>query len=232
MLPHNVSCDISAEVGECHNAAVLIHAEDMPNGSCGALVWRGCNVSTNITCGAIGGERNARDCFNEITADRGHSSSPDRVRHPDGRKVEVWRAPRAQLEQLATRGEVQLQLVEEELNQVMQDVERAEKYFGYCGLGTESQGKDYARLFTTVAEILSAVRSAWDEVHREARFAQYLPGASLCGAKSGLLGAPGSAASEVLNSARDRRRQQPTLTPRTLGRRSSWTAGESFALRS
>jgi len=84
------------------------------------------------------------------------------------------RGPRQRVRLLATQGSCLLHLVNEDLDHLMQTIAKCEQYFGATD-GAKGGG-DGAVLFSTVSDFITAFSRVWDEVHRDDRYAQTLPG--------------------------------------------------------
>jgi len=87
---------------------------------------------------------------------------------------EERRLARDQLEALVARGTLLLEIFGAELASVAQKIDQSEKFFGGVGQEANRQSKDGPRIFAIITDILSSFRVAWEEVHRDERWANHL----------------------------------------------------------
>jgi len=83
------------------------------------------------------------------------------------------RCARTQLHALVARGRIILRRTGDALDAMSTTITRCERYFG--GLSSERKDGGGVPLLCAAAEVLAAFQQAWEEVHRDDRWARFLP---------------------------------------------------------
>lgn len=149
----------SASEKKCCNATErFLCQQKTSNGTCGipAPVWSelSCNGPAPISAGPL---RNGTD--NEGAGALASPSSSSS-------------GPRAQLHALVARGRILLKRTTEDVAEMSKAIGRCERFFG--GL-TSDQKDGGVPLLCAANEVLSAFQQAWEEVHKDDRWARLLP---------------------------------------------------------
>jgi len=140
------------------------------NGTCGYATptWKfpGCeNAAAKV---AEGHMRNVTRPHLQGALEGPDSSSSSSASSPRRR-----RNARSQLHGLIARGRILLQRAAVELDGMSATIARCERYFG--GLSAERKDGGGIPLLCAAVEVLAAFQQAWEEVHRDDRWARFLP---------------------------------------------------------
>lgn len=151
----------TSDIEKCCNATERFLCQKTSNGTCGipAPVWSevGCNGTALLSEGPL---RNGTYIDREGERD---SSSPS-----SGSSG----GPRAQLHALVARGRILLKRTTQDVAEMSKAINSCERFFG--GLSTDAKDGGVP-LLSAAAEVLNAFQQAWEEVHRDDRWARFLP---------------------------------------------------------
>jgi len=152
----------ASDIEKCCNATERFLCQKTSNGTCGipAPVWSevGCNGTAPLSEGPL---RNGTCIDREGERD---SSSPSSAGSSGG--------PRAQLHALVARGRILLKRNTQDVAEMSKAINNCERFFG--GLSTDAKDGGVP-LLSAAAEVLNAFQQAWEEVHRDDRWARFLP---------------------------------------------------------
>lgn len=156
-----------ADMEKCCNATerfLCQKTSKSSNGTCGipAPVWSevGCNGTAPLSEGPL---------YNGTCIDRegGASGAEDSSSPSSGSG-----GPRAQLHALVARGRILLKGTTQDVAEMSKAINSCERFFG----GLSADAKDGGvPLLSAAAEVLHAFQQAWEEVHRDDRWARFLP---------------------------------------------------------
>lgn len=140
------------------------------NGTCGYATptWKFPGCENGAAKVAEGPMRNVTRPHLQGPLEGPDSSSSSSASSPRRR-----RNARSQLHGLIARGRILLQRAAVELDGMSATIARCERYFG--GLSAERKDGGGIPLLCAAVEVLAAFQQAWEEVHRDDRWARFLP---------------------------------------------------------